>query len=153
LKVRQDFPLVLGESLISKIKAREDSVKKGLKILVPCLYSKFVDEHIDIKPTESSIFSISQISSSNNSQSGTSLHFTNSSLISEINKFSPKRNNDFLKRKRKNEIIEENEDDDDECIFGGCLVENNYAELRIDDPIVVDKYLQCSNFTPLNVRR
>jgi hypothetical protein len=147
LKVRQDFQLVYGESLISKIKAREDSVKKGLKLLVPSLYTKFVDEQLETKVTESSLFSIN--SSSNNSKSAESLHFTNSSLLSEIGKLSPNRNHDFLKRKRKKEVIES--DDEDDCIFGGCLVDNNYAELRIDDPLVVDKYLKCSNFTPLNV--
>ena len=43
--------------------------------------------------------------------------------------------------------------DIEECIFGGCLKEEIFGNLDIDDPIVIDKYLKCSNFTPLLVNK
>ncbi len=148
MKIKHEFRLVKGESFESKIKAREDSIRKALKLLVPQLYAKFVSEQIEIFATESSIVSNSVIELNSSNNRSNSIHFTNSSIISEINKDSPSKV-EFLRKKRKNESIEE--EDEDECLFGGCLVEDVYAELRVDDPLIVDKYLSCSNFTPVTV--
>ena len=45
------------------------------------------------------------------------------------------------------------EEENLEHIFGDCLKEDVFSNLAIDDPLVVDKYLLTSNFTPLSVSR
>jgi len=73
---------------------------------------------------------------------------------SEIDRSVPKKEQEevkeYLSKKRKNEIsiMEEEEGYD----FGGCLIEDVYSELQVDDPLVVNKYLHCSNYTPKTVK-
>jgi len=60
-----------------------------------------------------------------------------------------------VKKKKRSDSYEDffsDEDGDIEYVFGGCLNEDVFANLSIDDPLVVDKYLKTSNFTPLNVK-
>jgi hypothetical protein len=51
------------------------------------------------------------------------------------------------KRKRSEESLILEQD----IVAEGSLKEKSFEELAIDDPLVVDKYLDYSNFTPLNV--
>jgi len=65
----------------------------------------------------------------------------------------------FKRQKEKTEkkaigAREKNEEDvfdDEDYVHGGCLKEDVYGNLAIDDPLIVDKYISCSNFTPRSV--
>lgn len=211
IKIRQEFELCCGESDVSKIKAKEEAIKNGLKLLVPEIYKQMTN----LEKSSNSECVPSNLSGNNiNTFINSSENLTESKFLideiidlnassivispsesSEIDFNPPKKNailaypsqtpkesqrlykerdtnnicdKTFLNKKRKNEnLVTEQGDlgskkkhgknyDDivetEEYVFGGCLKEDLYGNLEIDDPIVVDKYLKCSNYTPLSVK-
>lgn len=173
LKIKNEN-LLKGESLISKVKAREEVIKKSLKLLLPGIYKTFIKEEIEISDSKSSnesLFSsecskicdyvdlnsskVSRIFPGDFDNSNISSILNNNTSNSPLQLAEPIKN-EFLGKKRKNELEDKKEKkliiEDEDYVFGGCLVEDLYSNLQIDDPLVVDKYLKCSNFTPLAVK-
>jgi hypothetical protein len=171
LKIKNEI-LLKGESLISKVKAREDSIKKSLKLLLPGIYKNFIKEEIELSdsnPSNQSLFSSDcskicdyvDLNSSKGSRifageldnSNLSNIFNNTNTPPQV--IEPMKN-EFLgkKRKKDSENLKKKKriNDEEDYVFGGCLVEDVYSNLQIDDPLVVDKYLKCSNFSPLTVK-
>lgn len=168
IKIRHNFLLCKGESEISKSKAKEDAIHSGLKTLIPEIYNSFKNK--EFKIDNNSI----AVSNTNDDNFKNVIKEKNMNIIDHINIIEltdtessdcnevNSSNLNFLgnKRKRcetddiysnsskKKQTIVETE----ECIFGGCLKEEMYGNLDIDDPIVVDKYLNCANYTPLSVK-
>jgi hypothetical protein len=177
MKIKNES-LLKGESCVSKVKAREDAVKKALKLLVPELYKQFQKDEAEISLMDenSSLFTegskLCDVIDLNSSRGSAlcSFDFNNSNcsniLSTDMHPITPvKEESEFLSRKRKKENSKAKVDkepskskrkaitniNEEDYVFGGCLVEDVYGNLQIDDPLVVDKYLKCSNFTPLIV--